>query len=91
MELDKDLQAFVEREVGAITSIRRPEAGSSRITYLIEAQCERCVLRVDGGDGSMSDTPLDLAREAAAYRALSGSDVRIPTLLGETHNALLMS
>ena len=91
MELSEDLRGFVEGAVGNIQSVRRPESGSSRITYLIEAERRNCVLRVDTGDGPVANTPLTLAREAAAYRALANSNVRIPELIGETDNAFLMS
>src|SRR4249919_3641916 len=38
------------------------------------------VARVDTGDGPMAGTELSLGREAAVYRALAGSGVRIPRL-----------
>jgi aminoglycoside phosphotransferase (APT) family kinase protein len=91
MELSEELRGFVEGLVGDIRSVAKPESGSSRITYLIEAERQDCVLRVDSGDGPVANTPLTLAREAAAYRALAGSKVKIPALIGETRDAFLMS
>lgn len=90
MELDQKLQDFVEAHVGKIGSIDKPDSGASRITHLIKAEARDCVLRVDSGDGPVANTPLTLAREASAYRALAGSGVRIPGLIGETDNAFLM-
>lgn len=90
MDLDQTLQDFVEAHVGKITSINKPDSGASRITHLIKAEAQECVLRVDSGDGPVANTPLTLAREASAYRALAGSGVRIPGLIDETENAFLM-
>jgi len=48
------------------------------------------VLRVDSGDGPVAGTALTLGREATVYRALAGTNVRIPELIAETQGALLM-
>jgi aminoglycoside phosphotransferase (APT) family kinase protein len=86
------LRAFAEAELGAPLAHAEPiGAGASRVTWLLRAAdgTER-VLRVDTGDGPVAGTELSLAREAAAYRALRGSAVRIPALIAVREDALLV-
>ena len=81
---ESELQAWVETETGcAIRDFSRVGNGASRATWRVELEGapDPLVLRADSGDGPLSGTPLDLAREAAVYRALSGTSVRIPRLL----------
>ena len=84
------LRGFVEAAVGPIEQVSRSAGGASRITWFIEAATRACVLRVDPGDGPVAETPLTLAREASAYRALAGSGVLIPELIAEADTALLL-
>ncbi len=84
------LRSFVEAAVGPIEHLSRSAGGASRITWFIETATRACVLRVDPGDGPVADTPLTLAREASAYRALAGTGVLIPELIAEADTALLL-
>ena len=62
-------------------SLHRVGYGASRATFIAEMdEGPDLVARVDTGDGPMADTELSLAREAEAYRALTGTGVRIPRL-----------
>ncbi len=88
--LPPHLDAFVREHAGDITGTRHPGGGASRITWLIDTVQRQCVLRQDSGDGPVANTPLTLKREAIAYRALANTSVRIPCLLAETGDALLM-
>ena len=61
--------------------LQRVAYGASRATYLVEMEAGGdLVARVDTGDGPMAGTELSLVREAAVYRALAGTGVRIPRL-----------
>jgi aminoglycoside phosphotransferase (APT) family kinase protein len=86
------LRAFAERELGEpLAHVERVGAGASRVTWLLRsASGEERVLRVDTGDGPVAGTELSLAREAAAYRALRGSGVRIPALIAAREEALMV-
>ncbi|HEU4429656.1 MAG TPA: phosphotransferase family protein [Myxococcota bacterium] len=92
MTLSPELRAWAERELGAaLASAERIGAGASRATWLLRgARGVECVLRADTGDGPVAGTELSLAREAAAYRALRGSGVRIPALIAARADALLV-
>ena len=89
-ELSPELERLVNDHAGRIVSCKRSDAGASRITWLIGTNRQRCVLREDPGDGPVANTPLNLAREASVYRALSDTNVLIPRLLGSVDNAILM-
>jgi aminoglycoside phosphotransferase (APT) family kinase protein len=86
------LRLFAERELGAkLAHAERVGAGASRATWLLRcADGRERVLRADTGDGPVAGTELSLAREAAAYRALRGSGVRIPALFAAREDALLV-
>ena len=92
MTLQGVLQAFAEAEIGApLAHVERVGAGASRVTWLLRgANGVERVLRVDTGDGPVGGTELSLAREAAAYRALRDSAVRIPALIASRDDALLV-
>jgi len=82
--LRPDLVAWVERHTGAAVTAAEPiGAGSSRRTWGVDlADGRRLVVREDTGSGPTSNTPLDLGREAIVYRALGGSGLPVPALLG---------
>jgi aminoglycoside phosphotransferase (APT) family kinase protein len=86
------LRDFAEGALGAkLAHAERVGAGASRVTWLLRtASGDERVLRVDTGDGPVAGTELSLAREAAAYRALRGSGVRIPALIAAREGALLV-
>jgi aminoglycoside phosphotransferase (APT) family kinase protein len=64
-----------------VRAVQRVAYGASRATYLVEMEeGGGLVARVDTGDGPMAGTELSLVREAAVYRALAGTGVRIPRL-----------
>lgn len=84
-----DAEAFrglIESETGGtVTGIARAAVGASRATWLVDVsrgeEILALVLRVDTGDGPLSGTRLDLAREAGVYAALRATPVRLPRLL----------
>ena len=93
--LEHSLRRFVETETGGVVKEARPVAtGASRRTWLVDVErggeILALVLRHDGGDGPLSGSELDLAREAVVYRALQGRGVRIPRLLAASASALLV-
>jgi aminoglycoside phosphotransferase (APT) family kinase protein len=92
--LRPDLIVWVERHTGAPVTAAEPiGAGSSRRTWGVDlADGRRLVVREDTGTGPTSNTPLDLGREATVYRALGGSGLPVPALLGvaDDGSALLL-
>jgi aminoglycoside phosphotransferase (APT) family kinase protein len=82
-ELRTDLQRWVEDHTGAAVSVASPIGkGSSRRTWGVDlADGRQLVVREDTGTGPTGGTPLDLAREAAVYRALGSSGLPVPALL----------
>jgi aminoglycoside phosphotransferase (APT) family kinase protein len=76
---------------------RRLVSGNSRTTWGLNVATPSggvpMIVRVDEGDGPYSGTPLTLAREAVAYRALDGSGIAIPHYYGydEELQALAMA
>jgi aminoglycoside phosphotransferase (APT) family kinase protein len=91
MSLPNDLRAWIEAELRApLVGVERVGAGASRATWLVRAGGREVVLRLDTGDGPVAGTELSLAREAAAYRTLRGTNVRIPALIASRGDALLV-
>lgn len=83
---ESGVRAFVEAATGGrIERFERTATGASRATWLVDVEgpggTARLVARRDTGDGPLSGTELSLAREAAVYRALAPTPVRIPRLL----------
>jgi aminoglycoside phosphotransferase (APT) family kinase protein len=91
-DLRPDLRRWVEEETGsAITCAATIGSGSSRRTWGLDlADGRELVLREDTGTGPMAGTPLNLAREAAVYRALGSTDLPVPTLFGVSPDATAM-
>ena len=91
-DLRPDLRHWVEEETGtAVTCAATIGSGSSRRTWGIDlADGRELVLREDTGTGPMAGTPLNLAREAAVYRALGSTDLPVPTLFGVSPDATAM-
>jgi aminoglycoside phosphotransferase (APT) family kinase protein len=84
--LDPDLADFVARAAGGpVETAERIATGASRVTWRVDVArgdaTRHLVLRCDTGDGPLSGTELTLAREAAVYRALAPTPVRIPRLV----------
>jgi len=81
------LREWIEAETGGrVTRFERTATGASRGIWLVDVERggdppAELVLRRDTGDGPLSGTELDLAREAVVYRALADTPVRIPRLL----------
>jgi aminoglycoside phosphotransferase (APT) family kinase protein len=91
MSLPDELRAWIEAELHApLVGIERVGSGASRATWLLRAGRREVVLRRDTGDGPVAGTELSLAREATAYRALRGTNVRIPALIASRGDALLV-
>ena len=92
----EDLDWIAELAGGPVTRCERAATGASRGTWLVDVErrggTAHLVLRRDTGDGPLSDTPLTLEREAEVYRALAGSGVAIPALVGmsPSRDALLV-
>ena len=82
--LRDELVAWVAHATVAGVAAAEPIGlGSSRRTWGVDLDDgRRLIVREDTGSGPASGTPLDLAREAAVYRALDGSDLPVPALLG---------
>ncbi len=86
-ELDPTLTAWVEDTMhGTVTRCVRTPSGGSRHSYFLDVERgDReqvgAVLRVEAG-GSFTGTEINVVKEAAAYRALSGSEVPVPAVLG---------
>jgi aminoglycoside phosphotransferase (APT) family kinase protein len=96
--VDAGLAAWIDQLVGGRgKDWTRLVSGNSRTTWAIDAEVANgslpLVVRVDEGDGPYSGTPLTLAREAVAYRALDGRGLAIPRFHGysEELQALAMS
>ena len=81
--LRDDLVAWVAEATGSAVTVAAPIGlGSSRRTWGVDLDDgRRLVVREDTGSGPASGTPLDLAREAAVYRALDGSGLPVPALI----------
>jgi aminoglycoside phosphotransferase (APT) family kinase protein len=98
MSLPDSLRAWVAAEAGAaVDGAGRVGTGASRATWLVRIAAatpasapRELILRLDTGDGPVAGTELSLAREAAVYRALRGTRVRIPALIAARPDALLV-
>jgi aminoglycoside phosphotransferase (APT) family kinase protein len=89
---------WIEQQLGGVISdVERIAGGASRLSYFVRIRKDggetSVVLRMEGGQGPMSGTFYTLAREAELLRALAGSAVRVPRLLGfnAEFQAMLMS
>jgi aminoglycoside phosphotransferase (APT) family kinase protein len=94
--LEREIAAFVSRQTGGrVARIARAATGASRGTWLVDVVVadgsERAlVVRRDTGDGPLSGTELDLAREARVYRALRDTPVRIPRLVAASADGTML-
>ncbi len=92
--LSPALRAWVAREAGeTVVSCEPIGKGASRQIWSAALSSGReVVVRLDVGDGPVAGTPLTLAREAAVYRCLAGSDLPMPRLhaVHPEGNALLL-
>lgn len=92
MQSQVALQEFVAGAVpGRVTRFERSASGRSRVTWLVDVEGpdgrrRELVLRHDSGDGPLSGTEIDLAREARIYRALAPHAVRIPRLVARAED-----
>ena len=82
--LSETLREWIERETGAtVVGASAIGRGASRRIWAIDLdRGSPLVVREDTGMGPVAGTPLDLAREAAVYRALSATDLPVPALHG---------
>jgi aminoglycoside phosphotransferase (APT) family kinase protein len=98
IELSPEMRSWIASETAAVrVSAERRSAGGSRAGFAVDIQREDGVeealwLRMDLGYGPLSNTPFTLRREAAVYRALQGTAVRVPYLVAvhPTQEAFLM-
>lgn len=87
---EEALRDWVARTVrGRIVSWERLTVGNSRSLWAADVARSggtgthtAVVVRVDAGDGPLSGTELTVSREVTAYRALAGSAIRAPRLVG---------
>lgn len=81
------LRAWVEeRAGGTITRWERASSGGSRETFFVDVkdsagEVRPLVLRAEAG-GSFTGTAINVVKEAAVYRALAGTAVPVPEILG---------
>jgi aminoglycoside phosphotransferase (APT) family kinase protein len=84
---DPDLVDWVRAVTGAVElDVERRTGGASREGYAVDAQMadgdvRALWLRVDSGAGPQSDTLYSLRREAAVYRALGPTELRVAGLV----------
>jgi aminoglycoside phosphotransferase (APT) family kinase protein len=86
--LDLELISWIEETIrGEVTGARRTYGGGTRVTWFVDAvrngEALPLVVRAEMGDSAFATGPLTLDREAALYRALAPTAVRVPTLHGE--------
>ena len=87
--LSAEQRLAVEETTGArVVGVERAGTGGSRLTLLVDLDGPpgAVVVRAEG-DGAFTGTELDLAREAAVYRALDGSGVPVARLLAVAESA----
>ncbi|HEX9684130.1 MAG TPA: phosphotransferase family protein [Acidimicrobiales bacterium] len=92
------VRRWIESVVGGtVESVTRKTGGASRSTNMVvvhhdDRRVEEVVLRLDTGDGPFSGTRFTLAREAATYQEVSGTDVPVPEVLAvsDDGSAVLM-
>ena len=81
MELDDRFVRWIGDELGGEpTNVTTIGSGASRRIWSVDVGSRGFVVREDTGDGPVAGTALSLAREAAVYRALAGTDLPVPTL-----------
>ena len=93
--LDDSWVRFIEIHTsGVVSQAKLAATGASRRTWLVDVEkggrTLELVLHCDSGDGPLSRSELDVAREAIVYRALQGRGVRIPKLHASSASALLV-
>lgn len=97
-ELSVEMTSWIASETAAVSvTAQRRSAGGSRAGFAVDIRRENGAeealwLRMDLGYGPLSNTPFTLRREAAVYRALQGTAVRVPHLVAvhPTQEAFLM-
>lgn len=80
---------------GECISMASAGSGASRSTWLIDVRLPDgemlpAVLRIDTGDGPLSNTEISLAREGAVYRALQDTGVPVATFHGISEDGLAL-
>lgn len=76
---------------GGAVRLDRLAQGRSRVTYSARtAAAQTYIVRVDTGEGPLSDTELTLRREASVYTALQGSGVPIPAFHGVSPDGMAL-
>ena len=82
-----DLRLWVEQLTGGTVSHwQRTSRGGSRETFLVDVTMNDggvspLVLRAEAG-GSFTGTEINVAKEASVYRALAGTAVPVPQVVG---------
>lgn len=90
--MNPELLDWVASVVGAPVRGARehPASGRSRLIWLVEAGDRRLLLRRETGLGPFAGTEFTLAREASVLRALAGTGVPVPEVLGVGADTVLM-
>ena len=77
------MRDWVEGLIGSpIAGATREFAGGSRPLWYLQIGDESYVLRLDTGGGALAGSVYDVKREIDVYRALTGSVVPVPRVLG---------
>lgn len=94
-ELEERLARWVEQELGVpVTELALIPGGASRRSYHVRrGTAEPVFLRVDSGEGPLSGTPFDLAREWRFLKPLSDRGFAVPKVVAYSAelNAILMA
>ena len=94
-ELEARLARWVESELGTpVTALALIPGGASRRSYVVHrGESAPVFLRVDSGEGPLSGTPFDLAREWRFLKPLSDRGFAVPRVLAFSAelNAILMA
>lgn len=79
----EEMRDWVEGLIGSpIAGTTREFAGGSRPLWYLQIGDESYVLRLDTGGGALAGSIYDVKREIDVYRALAGSVVPVPNVLG---------
>jgi aminoglycoside phosphotransferase (APT) family kinase protein len=87
-DLGPEFVSWIEACAGAsVTRVERLVGGSSREVWLVDVgrggrTARELILRREKGGGPTAGTVFSLMREAAVYRALAGTGVRVPRVYG---------
>lgn len=88
------LTAWASETLGKDARLDLIPGGGSRTSFVVRTpDGEKCILRLDNGDGPLSGTGFTLEREHRVIGALGDAGPRVPGILAYSaaHNAMLMT